>query len=73
MKDAVKFLIVCLLFHSDIQAQQKHSFTFSKTDFLPDRKSFRIISGEMHPAHIPHEYWRHRIQMAKAKYLLNVK
>jgi len=25
-----------------------------------------MISGEMHPARIPAEYWRHRIQMAKA-------
>ena len=26
----------------------------------------QLISGEMHPARIPREYWRHRIQMAKA-------
>ncbi|MEX8547335.1 MAG: beta-galactosidase family protein [Mucilaginibacter sp.] len=31
-----------------------------------DGKPFQIISGEMHPARIPHEYWRHRIRMAKA-------
>ncbi len=43
-----------------------HSFTLSKTDFLLDGKPFQIISGEMHPARIPVEYWRHRIQMAKA-------
>ncbi|MFB6457328.1 beta-galactosidase family protein [Chitinophaga sp. Hz27] len=47
-------------------AQGKHSFELSKTDFLLDGKPFQIISGEMHPARIPHEYWRHRIQMAKA-------
>ena len=44
----------------------KHSFQFSKTDFLLDGKPFQIISGEMHPARIPAEYWRHRIQMARA-------
>ncbi|MEC5143735.1 beta-galactosidase family protein [Chitinophaga sp. 212800010-3] len=49
-----------------VQAQNKHSFALSKTDFLLDGKPFQIISGEMHPARIPHEYWRHRIQMAKA-------
>ena len=43
-----------------------HSFTLSKNDFLLDGKPFQIISGEMHPARIPAEYWRHRIQMAKA-------
>ncbi|MCW5915663.1 MAG: beta-galactosidase [Chitinophagaceae bacterium] len=31
-----------------------------------DGKPFQIISGELHPARIPREYWRHRIQMAKA-------
>lgn len=49
-----------------VQAQNKHSFALSKTDFMLDGKPFQMISGEMHPARIPHEYWRHRIQMAKA-------
>lgn len=31
-----------------------------------DGKPFQVISGEMHPARIPREYWRHRIKMAKA-------
>ena len=44
----------------------KHTFEFSPTEFLLDGKPFQIISGEMHPARIPEEYWRHRIQMAKA-------
>ena len=34
--------------------------------FLLDRKPFQVRSGEMHPARIPREYWRHRIQTAKA-------
>jgi beta-galactosidase len=38
----------------------------SSSDFLLDGKPFQIISGEMHPARIPAEYWRHRVQMAKA-------
>ena len=49
-----------------VQAQSKHSFALSKTDFMLDGKPFQVISGEMHPARIPHEYWRHRIRMAKA-------
>ncbi|HWV67486.1 beta-galactosidase family protein [Chitinophaga sp.] len=49
-----------------VQAQSKHSFALSKTDFMLDGKPFQMISGEMHPARIPREYWRHRIQMAKA-------
>ncbi len=50
-----------------IDAQKvKHTFKFSPTEFLLDDQPFQIISGEMHPARIPAEYWRHRIQMAKA-------
>jgi beta-galactosidase len=44
----------------------KHTFTLGQTEFLLDGKQFQIISGEMHPARIPVEYWRQRIQMAKA-------
>ncbi|NVO21515.1 MAG: beta-galactosidase [Bacteroidetes bacterium] len=45
---------------------QRHSFGFKDREFILDGKPFQIISGEMHPARIPVEYWRHRIQMAKA-------
>ena len=31
-----------------------------------DGKPFQIKAGELHPARIPHEYWKHRIQMVKA-------
>ena len=59
--------IAIILFISSIStAQQKHSFTLGNDDFLLDGKPFQIISGEMHPARIPAEYWLHRIQMAKA-------
>jgi beta-galactosidase len=41
-------------------------FELSAQQFLLDGKPFQIRSGEMHPARIPVEYWRHRIRMAKA-------
>ncbi|WP_225726521.1 MULTISPECIES: beta-galactosidase [unclassified Nocardia] len=46
----------------------EHSFGFAAdgSAFLLDGKPFQIRSGEMHPARIPVEYWRHRIRMAKA-------
>jgi beta-galactosidase len=44
----------------------KHTFTLGQKDFLLDGKPFQMISGEIHPARIPVEYWRHRIQMTKA-------
>jgi len=58
-------LALCAL-TSAVSAQSKHSFTLAKKDFLLDGKPYQIISGEMHPARIPKEYWQHRIQMAKA-------
>src|SRR5436190_3114166 len=62
----VLFYFAFLILGLSVNAQTKHSFVLSKTDFLLDTKPFQIISGEMHPARIPKEYWRHRIQMAKA-------
>ncbi len=47
-------------------AAARHTFTFSPTDFLLDGKPYQMGSGEMHPARIPAEYWRHRIQMTRA-------
>ena len=47
-------------------ATAKHIFSLGKADFLLDGKPVQLISGELHPARIPREYWRHRIQMARA-------
>lgn len=58
-------LLACCI-AQPVSAQHAHNFALSKTDFLLDGKPFQIISGEMHPARIPHQYWKHRIQMAKA-------
>lgn len=44
----------------------KHTFTLGTSDFLLDGQPYQIIAGEMHPARIPVEYWRQRIQMTKA-------
>ncbi|MBA2250602.1 MAG: beta-galactosidase [Chitinophagaceae bacterium] len=43
-----------------------HNFVLGRNDFLLDGKPFQIISGELHPARIPREYWRQRIRMVKA-------
>ncbi len=64
-----KLLILCFLLQINAVpalCQTKHQFVLGKDDFLLNGKPFQIISGEMHPARIPQEYWRHRIQMAKA-------
>ena len=62
-------LLIVTLLTTTIFGQSKrakHSFSLGTTEFLLDGDPFQIISGEMHPARIPAEYWRHRIQMAKA-------
>lgn len=60
-------VMLFLLFSGSVLAQKsKHTFKLGASEFLLDGESFQIISGEMHPARIPAEYWRHRIQMAKA-------
>lgn len=49
-----------------VSAQARHDFSVSKDGFFLDKKPFQIRGCELHPARIPQEYWRHRIQMAKA-------
>lgn len=68
MRKITLLLGLLLTFYFPVQSQKNtvHSFELSKTDFLLDGKPYQIISGEMHFARIPKEYWRHRVQMAKA-------
>lgn len=47
-------------------APYHHSFEIKNGQFVYDGKPTRIISGEMHYARIPHQYWRHRLKMLKA-------
>jgi len=43
-----------------------HTFAIGTNDFLLDGQRFQIRCGEIHAARAPMEYWRHRLQMAKA-------
>src|SRR5580658_7669296 len=60
------FLVLSMLAAGVGYAQGRHRFSLGQHEFLLDGKPFQIISGEMHPARIPREYWLHRIRMAKA-------
>jgi beta-galactosidase len=60
------YLFLFFLFTDISSAQVKHIFSLGKEEFLLDGKPIQLICGELHPARIPKEYWRHRIQMAKA-------
>ena len=64
MKKTLFAVLLLLLFQN--ASAPKTYFFFKQNNFLLDGKPFQIISGEMHPARIPQEYWRQRIQMAKA-------
>lgn len=55
-----------LLFSTGSIAQSQHVFEIKAGNFYYDGAVFNIRSGEMHYARIPHQYWRHRMQMLKA-------
>jgi beta-galactosidase len=60
-------LAFMLLITVSAEAQKsKHTFKLGTSEFLLDGQPFQIISGELHPARIPVEYWRQRIELAKA-------
>ncbi len=62
-----KIFLLLFLLAITVTAQKKNStFSFDSKNFLLNGKPFQMISGEIHPARVPKEYWRHRIQMAKA-------
>jgi beta-galactosidase len=63
----LSFVTIIIFLSVSAQAQRpKHTFKLGSSDFLLDGQPFQIISGEIHPARIPEEFWRQRIQMAKA-------
>ena len=44
----------------------RHTFVIGTNDFLLDGQRFQIRCGEIHAARVPRDYWRNRLQMAKA-------
>lgn len=62
----IGLLAVFLVSFSSMAANPKHAFTIGTNDFLLDGRVFQIRCGEMHAARVPQEYWRNRLQMAKA-------
>jgi beta-galactosidase len=56
-----------VLFAASAPAQTPaHTFAIGTNDFLLDGHRLQIRCGEIHAARVPMEYWRHRLQMAKA-------
>ena len=59
-------LISTVGFASGHTQSPKHSFEIAHGRFVLDGKPFVIRAGEIHPSRVPKEYWRQRIDMAKA-------
>lgn len=62
----ILFFVLIILLFGTLSSSKAQKFKTEKDQFILDGKQFQMISGEIHPARIPKEYWRHRIQMAKA-------
>ena len=60
-------LILTTVFTQPIAANKSaHTFGWKGENFLLDGKPFQIISGDMHYARVPREYWRDRMRKMKA-------
>ena len=52
--------------HAQPRKPVHHTFAPEGDHFTLDGKPFKILSGELHYARIPREYWHARLKMAKA-------
>ena len=64
----IKRILSALLFLVSLPAlpQPHHVFSTQDDHFTLDGKPFKILSGELHYARIPREYWHARLKMARA-------
>ena len=71
MKPIVRLAAVAVLGLASLPAiaqpgRPAHTFTIQGDQFLLDGKPFKVLSGELHYARIPREYWHARLKMARA-------
>jgi len=59
-------LLALLIAPSAAAAAPAHTFAIGDSGFLLDGRIMQIRCGEIHAARVPREYWRHRLQMARA-------
>ncbi|EJX01097.1 glycosyl hydrolase family 35 [gut metagenome] len=65
MKHFLLYLLFCCVLPFSLTAQSKTTFEIKNGHFYRNGQVTPILSGEMHYARIPHQYWRHRLQMMK--------
>src|SRR3954470_7287584 len=63
---AISLLVAISVATTAVAETGMHSFKIGDDDFLLDGKRLQIRCGEVHAARVPCEYWRHRLQMARA-------
>jgi beta-galactosidase len=68
-----RILLVCAILFAAFPAvapaqsnSRAHIFATQGDHFTLDGKPFKVLSGELHYARIPREYWHARLKMAKA-------
>lgn len=66
MKKSLIMLMFALALGLGSCSTQKHTFEIKDNKFLYDGEKVQLICGEMHYPRIPVEYWRDRMQRAKA-------
>ncbi len=67
LKRFVFIIMVFTIYASRVSGPARaDSFEIKNHQFMLNGKPFTILSGEMHYPRIPHQYWRHRLKMAKA-------
>lgn len=59
------YLLLFAILPIVVNSQEKLTFEIKNGDFYVNGKATPLLSGEMHYSRIPHEYWRHRLQMMK--------
>lgn len=66
MKTKLFYLLLLMLLPlGSLTAKEKATFEIKNGHFYRNGKETPILSGEMHYSRIPHQYWRHRLQMMK--------
>ena len=65
MKKFLFYVLLLALFPTGMLAQTKNTFEIKDGHFYRNGEIVPILSGEMHYSRIPHQYWRHRLQMMK--------
>ncbi|TRX71238.1 beta-galactosidase [Carboxylicivirga sp. M1479] len=68
MKSILQLLLLCSLLMNLASCHTKTAehFEIKKGQFYLNEEPIQLVCGEMHYPRIPHEYWRDRLQRAKA-------